>query len=450
MKTRHSTLAYLLVTPLCVLVLLSLYRNPPQFFPGDFPSWSSDFSTLYSCLHANQHSSCQDLSVFPLAYTLNSGLSIFFSSLLTNLSQSKVLLIANLTCLFAVVCFIIGPNTGISRRTFAWRALLLSIVLLLTPLIPFYVNTGFIEVQSSALIFLTFLFMPSPHGDRKRSRQSRFLFVVFFVTASLYKDTLSIMLFISITLGRFFSELFKMRFQQSVRSNPFSLFMQALFQPLPLIALLTSVIISSAFNYIRYESMLPMGYLTQSTMYQTSPQFKLLSLLASIVSPQGGFVAFWGLPLFALINSRQLIRLNERLLSAFCLLLLNLLVLPFWWAPFGWDSWGNRLIIPATLSFFLVACSSLNYSNSSTSPFPVNLSKPPLRFFGCISMALALLYFLSSHLPWGRVQFLRHSLYQSSACESFATKLSESKIYEQSLYEICAAHRYWHMPLLRI
>ena len=448
MRTRHSTIAYLFVAFLCVLVLLSLYRNPPQFFPGDFPSWSSDFLSLYSCLQANQHSTCQDISVFPLAYTLNSWLSAVLSSLLTGLSPPQVLLIINLILFGLVAYLILYPTTRISRRTYSCRALLLLTVIVLTPIIPFYLNTGFLELQSAAWIFLVFLFAPYSRCHRQRSWLNQFLFVFFFVIASMYKDTLAIMLFVSISLGRFFFELSATH--HSIRSNAFYLFIRAIFQPLLLIALISSVMASFAFNYIRYESILPIGYLLQSSMYQTSSQFKLISFLASILSPQGGLVAFWGLPLFALVIYCRHIRINQRLVSAFFLFLLNLFALPFWWAPFGWDSWGNRLIIPAFLSFFYIACSSLNYSSASAALVPVNLSKPPLLFLSCLSLVLALLYFLSSHLPWGRVQFLRHSLYHSPACRTFAVQLSESKKYDQKIYETCAASRYWSMPLLRI
>ena len=426
------------------ILAVSLFYNPPQFIQGDLPTWIDDSTILKQCIADS--TLCSQISRFSLAYLVNSALLVRLTEAF-DLSSGVSLLVINIL-MTALVMGLLVVTQPVNYRHKRRQAFRFATALILTPLIPFYYFSGFLEVQaglmlSAATIFLwSYLYKPT---DKKQMAIFGYAACLFLFV--LYKDTYAICIGLSLALLAMKLASPSLGSNSAEKKRLITLFL------ISALVLLLGTLASLAYNSIRYQSLLPTEYMAQSLDVSTSLAFKLSSALAILISPQGGLLVFWGLAWLYSVNYNISNRIQGVYPFAFltAFLLLSCAVSVLWWAPFGWDSWGNRLIIPAVLPLIAVHYLSLpSDKNSSeaysyTTPSLSKLSLWTILFFSTY-------YLLCSYSPWGRIQLMRSQLYDSNACKTYLAALRDAtaKQYPTQSYEACASTRYWSWPKIKL
>jgi len=349
------------------LIFYAVATTRNGLFPtGDLFVWMGDFGSLAHCL-AGHSQSCGEISKFPLGYTLNSAL-LFLAARLTTLPLLGFVATLNSFAL-ALPILLLRSIQDVRALLTAW-ALYLA-VWILTPIPRFYLFTGSLEVQAGALIGMAFVLtfgaiQAKPNlADAKLRPTIGSLLVCngLWFLACLYKDT-SVITFAVVGLLLLLPKPSLARLRRD-RVNPHEA-MQAgavsatrllPWQPLGLLWLslpgfVLAGVCSTGLNLIRYHTILPEAYLHEAKITSTPALFRLQSLLWSLYSPNGGILVFWGLAIAALmlltiwLGAGQ----NRLAIKASCLWAsITLIGLSQWWNPFGWASWGNRLVVPAMM-----------------------------------------------------------------------------------------------------
>jgi hypothetical protein len=131
-------------------------------------------------------------------------------------------------------------------------------------------------------------------------------------------------------------------------------------------ALISAALAQGLFNLIRYRSVLPEAYLNEVRLTATPLLFRLQSLYWSLASPNGGLIVFWGLCFAVLIiyalsqmphDQNQFAAVKMAAIWA----TVTLIGLSFWWNPFGWESWGDRLMVPAMMALVICCWDALSH-----------------------------------------------------------------------------------------
>lgn len=441
MKINRS-LFWLLLS--ACLLLVSLTYNPPQFIEGDLPVWINDYRSLKSCLSSGFN--CNQISRFPVAY-LVASLTIKSLGELIHLRPSYTLLALNTigiasTFLLVKVCH----DRYLSRQLSS--SLLLLLAFIFSPLIPFYFYSGFLEPLSGFMLAISLLSLYIfTRLKGKDAHQYLALYLASLFIYLLFKDTYIITYTASLFLAIF-----------SFSRNPefygpiiYGRKIKCLVASTSLAAL-AALSLTSFYNYVKYRSVLPSEYLAQSLSVSTSISFKFESLLAILLSPQGGLIAFWLCAVLTVSSSAYFKR--SSLLLPVRIATFNLIftaaVSTLWWAPFGWDSWGNRLMIPAVIPLLVLPSLVLNL-NKVRCRLGNFLALPPLpRLLIIISISYSAYYLICSYSPWGRIELMRSQLYGPQSCQHYIQRLRDStdNEYPVQLYEACASDRYWSFPKL--
>ena len=110
--------------------------------------------------------------------------------------------------------------------------------------------------------------------------------------------------------------------------------------------LVAGLALVGGFNLFRYDELRNREYLR--------PEFRIPGLghkleyfAAQFVAPNGGLVWFWPSACALLVvSARRAVRPALAGLAILCFLAAGL---ASWWAPFGWDGWGPRLLLPWVL-----------------------------------------------------------------------------------------------------
>ena len=128
------------------------------------------------------------------------------------------------------------------------------------------------------------------------------------------------------------------------------------------VGLAAAFVLASAFNVIRFGSILNENYL-EPELHTPGVGRKLEYVLAALVSPSGGMLFFW--PAASLVlaaacvapffgpSDQKLDRRPALLLAAVSVVLL--FGFASWWTPFGWFAYGPRLMLPWVLPLVLLA-----------------------------------------------------------------------------------------------
>ena len=441
MKINRSLFWLLLAA---CLLLVSLTYNPPQFIEGDLPVWLNDYRSLNSCLSSGLN--CNQISRFPVAY-LFASLTIKSLGDLIHLRPSYALLAVNTIGLISTFLLVkVWHDRHLSRQPSSNIMLLLAFIF--SPLLPFYFYSGFLEPISGFILAISlvslYLFTRLNGKDAHQClaiySASLFIYLLFKDT---YIITYSASLFLAILSFSRKSEFYGSIIQgRKIRGLVASTSLTAL----------AALSLTSFYNYIKYRSILPSEYLAQSLSVSTSVSFKLESLLAILLSPQGGLIAFW-LCSVLIISSSAYYKRSPLLLPvriAVFNLIFTAAVSTLWWAPFGWDSWGNRLMIPAVIPLLVLPSLALNRNNSRPC-FGNFLALPPLlKLLITISISYSAYYLICSYSPWGRIELMRSQLYGPQSCQHYIQRLRDStdNEYPIQLYEACASDRYWSFPKL--
>jgi hypothetical protein len=218
------------------------------------------------------------------------------------------------------------------------------------------------------------------------------------------------------------------------------------------------MILSALYNRAKYGVYLPVVYLIESR--ETSPDFykSVEFFIGSIFSPNGGVIAFWFLSLFIMIWGWRKLGYTPRnsvvWLGVICVAL-TLFGLAKWWAPFGWDSWGNRLAIPSIFGLLVGMLLSLEPKKSNTiftSQFIRKLN--PYKLIFLCPVAIFSIYYLSvPYFSTGFSAAMQASLKPGPACQNMYRALQgeESnmglKFWKSGIYYDCARERMLHFPL---
>lgn len=209
---------------------------------------------------------------------------------------------------------------------------------------------------------------------------------------------------------------------------------------------------------MKYGVYLPVVYLIESR--ETSPNIytSIEFLIGSIFSPNGGVIVFWVLSLFIMIWGWRMLGFAPRksvvCLGAICVLL-TLFGLAKWWAPFGWDSWGNRLAIPSVFGLMvgmLISLEPTKPKNILTIKFFQELKSYKLIFI-CSVAALSLYYLSVPYLSTSFSTAMQASLNPGSACQNMYRALQNDtsniglEFWRSDIYYKCARERMLHFPL---
>ena len=470
MKSSFWTQAHLLTVIFIGVVIIFLYpifHYAPHFTGTDIGSWGPDWQKFRQCkqLGFNQ---CVPLEIskFPLSYLLNS----YLLYLLKGVDQKQGLLIINLVFLSLPIFFI-----SLTRGFFySFRVSNIYIlVILLTAIPPFYLYSGALEFQSGVVIGIfisSCLLLLQKQGNKKWL--IFFLLITSFILPT-YKDTnvplILISFILSFSLLASFSWLNK---KLNIRTNPNLTFEWCnLSKKIFLIGLgliCISLALGLLYNNIKFGSIKPIHYLYEAS--QTSPSIlnSLKFLMLTYLSPNGGIIIFWFASFFFLFLALYLFKMKPSqlgLLLSAILILLSSLGLSLWWTPFGWDSWGDRLIIPAMVSAVICILSTarlnlsagvlgnlngpLSFENIPNTP-PSWIS-PRLLLVMIIPLLFSLHYTLIAYYS-NREKLIEKSLFPVDQCTKMLENLRTTgsvigqAFWRTSSYYNCANERFLFFP----
>ena len=133
-----------------------------------------------------------------------------------------------------------------------------------------------------------------------------------------------------------------------------------------LLGIINGIIVNTLFNYFRYGVWFNKELLQDKFIVNSIPQ-KVSSFLGIWASPNGGILFYWTSffcylfflsSFYVIVRSKKQYKSNLQniiFISIITFLILLTFSLANWWAPFGWVSWGPRLIIPWLPSILLLA-----------------------------------------------------------------------------------------------
>lgn len=422
---------------LMVISLAAIWRLSLGFFnPTDFVVWGADAEALRACLTGMKFVTCAGLSKFPLAYLANAQLVAGAEDRLAALNMAA--LCAPVACL--------GIMQGIRPMLRSGAIYLLALVL--SPLPAFYIRSGALELQAGVVsgVFVaclaSVLFVRS---DAPVKLSTCILLAVSGLLLPLYKDTVVVLLGAAVVV------VWLSRPWWQPRASMFlSLARVKTLGGYAVLPVLLGLVLSLAYNSFRFGSVLPVAYMQEAAQTAPSLAQSLEFFFGSIMSPNGGVVIFWGLP-FTVALVGWLIRglrvdLPTGLLAAIAALL-SCLAFARWWAPFGWDAWGDRLMIQPMLAI-LVACLLATSSRRSA-----KVTVPTLSFlpFGLPVLVASAYYALIPYVV-GRAEMLNSSLWPGAACEQMMRRLQTDapamglSFWRTDTYYHCARERMLHVP----
>ena len=323
------------------VILILVSQRDPFFMPTDLDSWIEDINNVKICLQHSQSSSCLQISKLAIGYLANSALLQPMRGPDGNAEAGVEVLQTAALCL-PILAFI---ATGRRLRHGITLSSLYLLLLLLTPIPTFYIPSGSLEVQSGAFFGLAILL-----GLKKLKQPElpwQWFSNLFVLAACLYKDPNAITFSACAVMAWMLSREGWSRLRQ----------LALLWGP----GLIGALVISPLWNLFRYQSLLPMGYIEEATLNRPSLSQALFSLWGLFLSPNGGFVVFWGaafglLILVKLIGQRwrwQWPGLHTWMPLTF--LVVGVSSMALWWSPFGWVSWGARLSVPFCLAALIAA-----------------------------------------------------------------------------------------------
>ena len=375
---------------------------------------------------------------------------------------------------------------------------------LLTPIPRFYLFTGSLEVQAGVVIGLAFVLtvrallprdgalLPIPRPSRSTILLCNGLWFI----ACLYKDT-SVITFALAGLLLLFSGQARrglaglglgplhhgdaekaIRVKNGPKVDLLSQYqLRALWLTMP--ALIAAALAEVSFNLMRYRSLLPEAYLNEARVTTTPALFRLQSFFWSVLSPNGGLVVFWGL-CFALLGVYGFRRMRydrcqfAAVKAAILWAMISLLGLSLWWNPFGWESWGHRLMVPAMMAIVIATWQALTSPGqlqavlqpganlvgvpSPAGPYQEKLLPKPARLASYLLVAIVVVVSLPyislgyqgngmavRHQP---APELVHCAKMISLLHVVPMQRHLDVVYSSELWRQCALESYRHVPRL--
>jgi len=433
---------YLSILISSLIVILTISSR--EFYPADYNEWRKDWGVLKNYIYSITPLPFTDLSKFTLAYLINSFLS--------DGAQRNLAWVNATFLLLPILCvgFIHGWRLAVSAGSVFMLALVFS------PIPIYYIFSGALEIQSGVVIgvFMAALAMLTFTNKQDQPKALLFLLAVSGFVLAAYKDTVVVVIVFGFVLLNFL-KIFRPSFFSFPDPSRASITSVIKYGALPT---LLGMVLSATYNKVKYDVYLPVVYLIESR--ETSPDtYKSIEFfIGSIFSPNGGVVVFWFLPLLIMMLGWRLLGYSARnsivWLGGICVVL-TLFGLAKWWAPFGWDSWGNRLAIPAIFGLMVGMLLSLEPTGSqhiSAIQFFKKIKLDKLVFLSLLTIFS--IYYLS--VPYRSTSFsdaMQRSLNPGAACQNMYRALQgeESnmglKFWKSAIYYDCVRERMLHFPL---
>lgn len=417
-----------------------LYNNPPFFNWTDINVWKSDYFSIKRCI-AEKQVPCNQASFFSSGYLLNSSILSRMASTATTIKSFKITYINYLFLLLPLLCF-----ANFSREHFFRKAITYSACVLASGISGFYVYSGALELQAGITwgIFLVCFFFGERAKNPKLNTAMWVISLYFFV---LYKDTN-----IAVAFGTFLCTLL---YYLIVPTQGVNLKHQFKSKLLIFMGTLTlGAATSISYNYYRYASLFPISYKKIAEEASPSAEKSIEFFIASIFSPNGGFAVFWAFPIALAFWSTHK-KLNTVARDCLVIGLFAALIaasgLSLWWAPFGWDSFGNRLIIPLGLGLII-----LLIGTGGIEPRPQSSAFPkPSSFVKITALALVIIsfaYTITAHTK-NKSDLWNDSLHNGPRCQAMLTALRsevytklKTRFWKSDYYYDCATERFSYVP----
>ena len=418
-----------------------------QFFTEtDLSVWQRDWMELEIC-NKKVQSFCTSISKYPFAYLLNSGAANLLAGR-THIDQWWGGLRNASTTLNSAACAIAllaATCTATSREKVS--ILIYCLALLLTPIPDFYIMSGSLEVQSGIFFSLFALYAHKITNSASSNATAIYKAALPLFLGCLYKDTYSI-IWILTGLATWAITLKQREKVGDIKANRLIYLSLATFS-----GGWAAFVVGLGFNRYRYVSITPAAYLQESAQTRPDAIQSLKFLLASIFSQNGGVLSFWGLALSALtiiILARGSLTLTEFIFASsfpvICLAMHSL-----WWAPFGWDAWGNRLIIPSMM--FTLAALSLHVPEEHKPNRTKKSSiRPTIRLLTTAALTSVIVFssgYIIKPIESSKKAMWESSLYAHESCQAMSSLLNDIKptehhlIWKSRLYYDCAHERFW-------
>lgn len=434
------------VLAVAILVWVSAFEARHPWFLGiDVATWKDDWPKLIDCLRQDAIGRCGvGVSQFPLAYLLNSFVVSFFGYMA---SEESVLLCINLVFLSLPLAVLALLHKGFAS---VWRAGAIYVAALaLSPLPAFYVYSAALEIQSGIIcgIFIACLVA---WIQQREVRSPAALYGALLLSGfafPFYKDTVVVVMGASIAAAWMVLSLRSSRLLR-LPAGGVKAFLLLVITPI-----VVSVALAAVYNQVKYGLPLPVRYMDVA-MNTSPPWYKSIEfLLGSIFSPNGGVLVFWFLPLsFA---AWALVWLGGKL-EAIALTIagigagLSAVSFSLWWATFGWDAWGDRLMIPPVLALLVAGVLTASFNGETR-------RAGGGRDLLCYALAIPLLFYSAYYymVPymWHRTDKLGALLVTTMdtgpACEEVRLQYRRNGIeyWRSEAYYRCARERMLHVPM---
>jgi hypothetical protein len=440
-----------------------LFLSAPYFLLIDYAIWNQDYEKLLTCFEFNIRP-CVDVSKFPAAYLINSYFLNLFRNF--NVSHEIVLFLLNSFFLSLPLVFFLMVR-GLQFAIIA--GIIYTCSVLLSPVPSYYLYSGGIEIQSGVMtgLFLS-SFLLSYGATTKLNKTSLTLFLI--VTAilfPLYKDTNLMVIIITIILSKVIYQFISEKQDKKIENiNHYS---KGDLIKLFAILLVPFAIICS-YNYLKYESILPVAYLQEADFTSPAILKSVEFLFASIYSTNGGVLIFWFVSFFVALLLIHYLEMGISRLAIICCLILvisSAVGFSLWWAPFGWDSWGNRMMISPVIASLIILISTLtirtkkNYSGKDALKYIIaeNSRVKNIAVFGC-TLIILFLSIKFTLLPYfyDKSTLVKNAMYPGNACQTMLEvainiinqtgnlELYPSGYWRSSYYYECARERFLHSP----
>ena len=436
-----------------------LFTRPAFFTDTDFGSWGGDWSRSSDCLRLGKVPCLNaGISKFPPAYLLNS----YYVSFMDARGFERAWALGLLNTIFlalpiAFIALVSGVRASLSR------SLVYVVAVLLTAIPPFYVYSGALEVQAGILIGIFIACLVLMNDDAGQPRR-RALTILLFLTAlllPLYKDTNIVIVGAGLMVVGMQRWRRNRNATEAIEARP-PLWQTAL--PLS-VALAVGLAISMAYNFLKFESVLPLVYLQEASQASPPPAQILEFFAATYLSPNGGVIVFWAgalCAMFWLLRSFDLIVSRTATSVAVVVVLIYSAILAGWWATFGWDSWGDRLMIPVMLAMVVCVTATARGPRVELQAMPnhrdgLESAKPSYGIARVIRTG-AVLVFLALSLHYTVVSYyadkeavINASLYSGSRCQQMVRDLKAMKamglaFWRTDSYYACARERFMYVP----
>jgi hypothetical protein len=428
---------FLLSTASFALAIAAILGLALDFFlPIDYGVWRWDWNSLKECLSASGTGRCDTISKFPLSYLLNSFVSE---------ASSEPLMWLNLVSLLTPVLFL-AMISGVRIAIVAGSVYLLA--LLFSPLPAYYINSGALEVQAGVVsgIYVASLAMLSMRTKRIKTGSLKASIIFMGFLLPLYKDTLVAVVGLSFVLVYGFHWLYGILPRKTYSKEEMYHLMY-----LTALPILLGVLVAFGYNLLRYGVPWPVRYIAEANATTPAMSKSLEFLIGSLFSPNGGLLIFWGSAFILMVMGWRVLGIGCRsavFWLGICVAFLSSLGFARWWAPFGWDSWGDRLMIQPMLALMVAMLLSVEYR-----PVPHWSRVKVLR----AALLLAPIFLLSTYYAYipfssGREEALSKSLWPGPACDNMRLALREEagrvglKFWTSDTYYLCARERFLYIP----